>query len=61
MLTKWLQKLPNGPAPSIQIKKRLVDIIYQLPVTDEILKLSEIGKLIYKMRTNPSEYKLLIA
>lgn len=54
-IAKWLMKLPNGAPPSLQLKKRLVDIIYQLPVTDEHLKSSEIGKVIYGMRNNPNE------
>jgi transcription factor SPN1 len=55
IISRWLKKLPNGVAPSLQLKRRLVDIIFQLPVTDEHLKSSEIGKVIYGMRNDPTE------
>lgn len=54
-IAKWLMKLPNGAQPSLQLKKRLVDVVQQLPVSDEHLKSSEIGKMIYGMKNNPNE------
>jgi len=55
ILSKWLSKLPNGAQPSLQLKKKIVDIIYQLPVTEDHLRSSELGKTLYSMRNNPAE------
>jgi len=54
ILRKWLSKTKRGPPPSLQIKKSLLDIVLQLPVTDDNLKESKIGQVIYTMRNNPS-------
>ncbi len=53
ILAKWLAKLPNGALPSLQLRKKIVDIIFQLPVTEEHLRSSELGKTLYSMRSNP--------
>jgi len=55
ILRKWLSKTKRGPPPSLQIKKSLLDIVLQLPVTDDNLKESKIGQVIYTMRNNPNE------
>jgi transcription factor SPN1 len=55
ILAKWLAKLPNGALPSLQLRKKIIDIIFALPVTEEHLRSSEIGKTLYSMRSNPAE------
>lgn len=55
ILSKWLSKLPNGAQPSLQLKKKIVDIIYQLPVTEEHLRGSGLGQTLYSMRSNQAE------
>jgi len=54
VLRKWLSKSKNGPPPALQIKKSLLDIILQLPVSDDHLRESRIGQVIYSMKNNPS-------
>jgi Uncharacterized conserved protein len=54
-LTKWLSKLPNGSFPALNLRKKLVEIIAGLPVTEEQIKNSDLGKVLYEMKNNPSK------
>jgi len=55
ILTKWLTKLPNGAAPALPLRKKLVEVIHNLPVSEEQIKNCEIGKILFEMRSNPNE------
>ena len=45
--------MPDGSSPSQTLKKKLLDILNFLPVTEEHLKSCKIGKLLYDMQKNP--------
>jgi len=54
-IEKWLSKMPDGASPSQTIKKKLLEIIYFLPVMEDHLKTSKLGKLLYDMQKTPNE------
>ena len=45
--------MPDGSSPSQTLKKKLLDILNFLTVTEEHLKTCKIGKLLYEMQKNP--------
>ncbi|KAL4472031.1 hypothetical protein ABPG72_007080 [Tetrahymena utriculariae] len=57
-LADWLDKIPNGPEPSVTLRKKLLQFIYELNVTRSNLTGIRLGKVIYKISAK-SEVKEL--
>jgi transcription factor SPN1 len=55
VMAKWLTKLPNGAAPALPLRKKLVEVIQNLPVSEEQIKTCDIGKILFEMKSNPNE------
>ncbi|EAR97582.2 TFIIS helical bundle-like domain protein (macronuclear) [Tetrahymena thermophila SB210] len=57
-LADWLDKIPNGPEPSVTLRKKLLQFIFELNVTRSNLTGIRLGKVIYKI-SSKSEVKEL--
>lgn len=51
----WLEPLPGGTLPNINIRKSLLDVLGRLPVDQESLKSSRIAGVVLFLARNPSE------
>jgi len=54
-IEKWLRKMPDGSSPSQTLKKKLLEIIHILPVEEDHLKNSKLGRLLYEMQRGTNE------
>ncbi|KAL4446489.1 hypothetical protein ABPG74_001230 [Tetrahymena malaccensis] len=60
-LADWLDKVPNGPEPSVSLRKKLLQFIFELNVTRSNLTGIRLGKVIYKIsqKCEVKELKIL--
>lgn len=54
-LVGWLQPLPDGSEPSLTLREHMLTLIEKLPITQENLRQSQLGKVIKAMLMNPNE------
>jgi transcription factor SPN1 len=55
VIEKWLRKLPDGSFPSQTLKKKMLELIQYLPVEEDHLKESKLGRLLFEMQRAPNE------
>mmetsp|Transcript_44801 Transcript_44801/g.51769 ORF Transcript_44801/g.51769 Transcript_44801/m.51769 type:complete len:359 (-) Transcript_44801:212-1288(-) len=55
MMSKWLEKMPDGSPPGQTLKKKLIEIIATLPVDGEHVSNTTLSKRLYEFYKNPKE------
>lgn len=56
LIANWLEKMPDGSMPGQTLKKRLIEIINTLPVDEDHVNGTVLGKRIFQLYKNPSKY-----
>lgn len=59
-LTEWLDSIPNGPEPSVSLRKKLLQFIISLPVEKHHFEGIRLGKVIYKLSQKSSVHELKV-